>query len=149
MPSFSLEDAADPSGVYTTPLIREQAWHRRERKVRSIARGCLARFVTRPAANNIHRARKAILILEKHQPFLVKAREAIRSCSMSWQGGHWKGYWKGAKGTQKKKKDNNGGKSGGKPKQAADSISRYDAECWEVGSPSGLSRPTDAANAGL
>ena len=48
-----------------------------------------------------------------------------------------------------KKKDNNGGKSGGKPKQAADSIPRYDAECWEVGSPSGLSRPTDAANAGL
>ena len=150
LPSFSLEDAASPSGESTTTITRELSWHRRERRVRSTARGLLARFVARPSANKIQSARKAIQLLEKHhsQPFLVRAREAVRSCSMSWQGGQWKNYWKGAKGAQKKKKEN-GGKGGNKSKQATDPIPQYDAECWEVGSPSGPSRPSDAAGAGL
>ena len=104
--------------------------------------------MVKPLKSKALRAQRAIGLLEKHhsQPYLAKARKALVSCGMSWQGGQWRNYWKGAGRGQRKQRKEDKGKGGSKTKE---SIPQYDADCWESAPSSSSSRTPDHVNPGL
>lgn len=137
-----------PSGTIPRfPVDREPNWHRKERQIRANARIELAAFVRAPKVEKAARAYHLIQLLEAHHssPKLVRARRALRSCGMSWQGKGWNGgYWKGARTPQRKKAEPK--KKGEPAKDPKGSLPQYDSDCWVVGaSASSSSRPSDSA----
>eukprot|EP00434_Breviolum_minutum_P032245 symbB.v1.2.028519.t1/scaffold3022.1/size65113/4 len=144
--SMQVWNTLGPSGTIPRfPGDREPNWHRKERQIRANARTELAAFVRAPRVDKADRACYLIQLLEAHHssPKLVRARRALRSCGMSWQGAGWKGgYWKGARTPQRKKTEQN--KKSDQAKEQK--IPQYDSDCWVVGtSASSSSRPSESA----